>query len=255
LIAHALKNGVKSIVLGCGGSATNDAGIGMACALGFSFLDSNGQALKPIGDNLSKIEIINSAEAMTEIAGCRFIVMSDVNNPLYGLNGAAYTYASQKGASPRDIKLLDDGLKHFSKILKKEQLGTSNFLGAGAAGGFPVSARALLHAEIKSGIDFIIEFAGMAEKVRQADWVITGEGKFDEQSLHGKVISGLARLCLQMNKQLWVVCGVSEVSEKQWRQMGIERVLPISSIAMNMEDAMANADLLIKKELERMLDS
>ena len=255
MIAHALTHGVKSIVLGCGGSGTNDAGIGMATALGFSFFGSDGKILQPIGENLSKIESIHSDEALKEISGCKFLLITDVDNPLFGPQGAAFTFAPQKGASPKDVEKLDQGMKHFAQILERYyHSGIIDFPGAGAGGGLPVSARAFLNAEIKPGIDFIIEFANLEEKIKRADWVITGEGKFDQQSLHGKVVSGMARLCRQYQKKLWVICGVSEVTERQAKQMGIEKVLTISSTVSGKEEAMRNADELLRKEIRKALE-
>jgi len=254
LIAHALKQGVTSIILGCGGSATNDAGIGMATALGFTFLDLNGQPVLPIGDNLSKIISINFSDTMTEIQTCKFLVIADVDNPLFGPNGAAFTFALQKGASHPEIEQLDKGMKHFSKILEMTfGPGIIDFAGAGAAGGFPACARTFLNAKMKPGIDFIIDFAGVEEKVEQADLVITGEGKFDQQSLHGKAVSGMVRLCKKFNKCLWVVCGVSEVSEIQAKQLGIEKVLSIAPDESAIKEAMENAAQWIRKELLKAL--
>ena len=251
LIAYALKSGVKKIVVGCGGSATSDGGIGMATALGISFLDSDGRKISPIGANLSKIETINFDKALAEIASTTFIILADVTNPLTGPNGAANIFGPQKGASDSDIVLLDEGLNHFSQILNKySPTGIADFLGAGAAGGFPVSARAFLNADLKSGIEFIMDFSGVEEKIRRADLIITGEGKFDQQSLKGKVVSGMAGLCQKHRKILWVVCGISEVDDETAKGIGIENVLSISSSTSNVEESMKQAEKLLKRKIE-----
>lgn len=251
LIAHALKSGVKLIVIGCGGSATNDGGIGMATALGISFFDSNDEKIFPIGANLSKIVAIYFDQALPEIASTTFVILADVTNPLTGPNGAANVFGPQKGASGSDIVLLDKGLHHFSQILNKYfPSGMADFFGAGAAGGFPVSARAFLKADLKSGIEFIMDFSGLEEKIKRADLIITGEGKFDQQSLKGKVVSGVACLCQKHTKKLWVVCGISEVDDETAKGIGIECVLSISSAALNVEESISQAENLLIRTME-----
>jgi glycerate 2-kinase len=250
LIMHALRAGVKFIVLGCGGSATNDGGIGMASALGVAFFDSNGTNVKPIGANLSIIKSVSAKNALSEIALCQFLLISDVDNPLHGPQGAAHVFSPQKGATPSDVLALDEGLKNLEEILQVNYgLAATDFAGAGAAGGFPVSARVFLNADMKLGIDFIMEFSGMEEKIKWADLIITGEGKFDRQSLHGKVVSGMARVCLKHNKKLWVICGVSEVPHDLVIEMGIEKVLDIRSITSSEKEAMENAGELIGRKI------
>jgi glycerate 2-kinase len=156
LIAEALQQGVRKIIIGCGGSATNDGGIGMASALGISFLDENGNELSPIGENLSKIKTIDAHGAMQEISTCQFLLIADVDNPLCGREGASYIFAPQKGATSIAVDQLDRGLYHFASILNITY-GTSrngkvitDFPGAGAAGGFPISARAFLNAQVRN---------------------------------------------------------------------------------------------------------
>lgn len=253
LIAHALQSGVKEIILGCGGSATNDGGIGLVSALGVSFLDSNGHELQPIGENLSRIHSINSSCLMKEIRVCRFTLLSDVDNPLTGPDGAAYTFAKQKGASADDIALLDLGLKHLAEVIESSGLGSSNFPGAGAAGGLPVSAHIFLNAILKSGVEFIIKQANLDESIKHADLVITGEGKFDQQSLHGKVVSGIAEVCRKHQKTLWIVCGVNELSENQWKQLGIDKVMALASHGSSEKESMKNASQLIHQRILSLL--
>lgn len=245
LIAQALARGVEKIILGCGGSATNDGGIGMASALGIIFRDINGNELKPTGENLLKIHSIQTESINPQISKCNFILLSDVNNPLTGKNGAAFVFGRQKGASDEDIFILDEGLKNFATVLNNPTL--TEFPGAGAAGGFPVSAKAFLNAEVRSGIEFIMEFANIETKVETADLVITGEGKFDYQSLQGKVVSGLSTLCRKYKKPLWVICGISKVSDDEAKQLGVEKIMTISSLVKNLDESMNNAAELIRR--------
>jgi glycerate kinase len=247
LIAHALSKGVDSIVLGCGGSATNDGGIGMASSLGVRFLDEDGNEIKPIGENLSKILSINSDRIHSEISRCKFILLSDVNNPLLGTNGASFIYGKQKGATDLDIIQLDEGLKNFSAVLNNSVF--TDFPGAGAAGGFPVSAKAFLNAEIRSGIQYILDSYSIDEKIKEADLVITGEGKLDQQSLQGKVVVGISKLCRFYQKPLWAICGISEVNDSELQQLEIEKVIPLVRNESDKEKAIDKAADWIKDRI------
>jgi glycerate 2-kinase len=253
LIAHALRSGVKEIIVGCGGSATNDGGIGLANALSVSFLDSDGHELRPIGDSLSRIHSINRDHAMKEIAGCRFILLSDVDNPLTGLDGAAHTFATQKGANPADIEILDRGLEHFARVMEQLGLGAANFPGAGAAGGLPVSAHILLNATLKPGAEFIMKQFNLADQIKQADLVITGEGKLDQQSLHGKVVSGIAAVCRTQQKKLWIICGINELPENQWRSLGADKVIALAPSSSSHEESIKQATQLIRQGIRSFL--
>lgn len=234
LIAHALRAGVQKIIIGCGGSATNEGGIGMASALGISFFDEEGKLLKPVGGNLSKIKTIDTTQSIKEISNCEFVLITDVDNPLCGMEGASLTFAKQKGATPIQIEELDLGLYHFSKVVEaKFGNGFINFAGAGAAGGFPVSAKVFLNAELKLGIDFIMDFVDLEERILKSDLIISGEGKLDHQSLRGKTVSGISRLCRKHSKKLWVVCGNSELSDEETSIIGIEKVVTAASDVSN----------------------
>ena len=248
LIAHALMNGVEKIILGCGGSATNDGGIGMASALGIIFLDVDGKELKPTGESLLKIHSILTGNKNPGISKCNFVLLSDVNNPLTGISGAAFVFAKQKGASDKDIFSLDEGLKNFANVLNN--LNFTSFPGAGAAGGFPVSAKAFLNAEIQSGIKFIMGFSKIEEKIRDADLIITGEGKFDQQSLNGKVVTGLSDLCAKHNKPLWIICGINEVAEPDFQKLGIRKVISLVKEDSEREKATQHASEWIKKRIK-----
>ena len=194
LIAHAVHSGCKRILLGLGGSATNDGGCGCAAALGVGFLDADGQSFVPVGDTLWRIARIDTAKAEALLRGVKLTVMCDVSNPLYGPTGAAYVFAPQKGADAEKVKSLDAGLRHFGDVIRS-QLGidVSAMPGAGAAGGMGAGCVALLGGMIQSGIDAVLDVTGFDRQLEGADLVITGEGRIDSQSAGGKVISGVAR--------------------------------------------------------------
>lgn len=194
LIVHAVGSGCKRILLGLGGSATNDGGCGCAAALGVGFLDADGQSFIPVGDTLGRIGRIDTAKAEELLHGVELTIMCDVTNPLYGATGAAYVFAPQKGADAEKVKRLDAGLRHFGDVIRS-QLGidVSAMPGAGAAGGMGAGCVALLGGIIQSGIDAVLDVTGFDRQLEGADLVITGEGRIDSQSADGKVISGVAR--------------------------------------------------------------
>ena len=194
LIAHAVDSGCRKILLGLGGSATNDGGCGCAAALGVRFYDAAGQSFVPVGDTLGRIARIDTAEAEALLRSVEITVMCDVTNPLYGPTGAAYVFAPQKGADAEKVKSLDAGLRHFGDVIRS-QLGidVSRMPGAGAAGGMGAGCVALLGGTIQSGIDAVLDVTGFDRQLEGADLVITGEGRIDSQSADGKVISGVAR--------------------------------------------------------------
>lgn len=194
LITHAAHSGCKRILLGLGGSATNDGGCGCAAALGVGFLDADGQSFVPVGDTLGRIARIDTAEAAALLRSVEITVMCDVTNPLYGPTGAAYVFAPQKGADAEKVKSLDAGLRHFGDVIRAQfGLDVSAMPGAGAAGGMGAGCVALLGGTIQSGIDAVLDVTGFDRQLEGADLVITGEGRIDSQSADGKVVSGVAR--------------------------------------------------------------
>ncbi len=219
MILAAIKNGAKEIVLAIGGSATNDAGMGMAAALGYQFLDEDEKPFSPIGENLIKVHHIIPPSDFLTFPSTR--VICDVTNPLFGRNGAAHVYARQKGATDNDIQALDDGLKHFSKVIEKmtPSVFHSNLIdkdnlitliaGAGAAGGLGFGAMVFLNAELQSGIDVILNLTHFDDllKQHQFNWIITGEGKLDSQTAHGKVVQGVACRARHHHVSVIALCG------------------------------------------------
>lgn len=194
LIAHAVDSGCRKILLGLGGSATNDGGCGCAAALGVGFLDADGQSFVPVGDTLGRIARIDTAEAAALLRSVEITAMCDVTNPLYGPTGAAYVFAPQKGADAEKVKSLDAGLRHFGDVIRSQYgLDVGAMPGAGAAGGMGAGCVALLGGTIQSGIDAVLDVTGFDRQLEGADLVITGEGRIDSQSADGKVVSGVAR--------------------------------------------------------------
>lgn len=243
LIRDALTRGAKKIYLFIGGSATNDAGLGMAEALGYQFLDWEGEVLLPVGENLQKIRHIDQKGLIPGLAECQFFVVTDVQNPLYGPEGAAYVYAEQKGADAATIQQLDTGLQHFAHIVK-EDFGreVAYEAGAGAAGGLGAGAMIFLQATVLPGIETILDLLDFDEKLSGIDLVITGEGKVDRQTLSGKLVMGLAQRCQQFSVPISLVCGSLDIPYHELNERGIHPVFPILLKNMSLEDAMQNAE-------------
>lgn len=250
VIANAISRDVSEIVLAIGGSATNDAGIGVASALGAQFRNRQGNILEPIGKNLIQIERMALDILFHRIQSIRFKVLCDVANPLIGDNGAARVFAPQKGADPSTVEQLELGMKHFHEFVYRNYGFDLNFPGAGAAGGLGAGAKFFLKAEVVSGIDYILKAIDAERLISKADLVITGEGKLDSQTMSGKVISGVADLCRQHNKPLWVVCGKNELSNEELNTLGISRMISLVDDDTSENEAMTKTSLLIRKKLE-----
>jgi glycerate kinase len=201
-----------TVIVCIGGSATNDGGGGMAQALGVRLLDAEGRELGPGGAALAALSRIDAGALEGRVRGVRFVVATDVDNPLVGPAGASAVYGPQKGASPEDVAVLDAALAHFADAVRRD-LGVDvrDRPGAGAAGGLGAGLMAFLGAEARSGVEVVMEAAGFAERLSQAELVITGEGKLDRQSLHGKVPAGVLAAARRAGTPAAVVCGQAEV--------------------------------------------
>jgi glycerate kinase len=243
LILDAVNKNLKKIILFIGGSATNDAGIGMATALGYQFLDENNLEINPIGKELLLIKTINSDNLAFDINKLNVTVVCDVKNPLFGANGAAYVYGPQKGASEREIEILDLGLQNFSnqvtKFLYKEVAYIS---GAGAAGGLGGGAIAFLNAKIQSGIDFVMEQTGFDTLINSnVDLIITGEGSVDKQTLEGKVIKGISERAHLLNIPFSIIAGVIKDKDLLIENLNPKNIHSIMELGVPVEDAIQNA--------------
>ena len=243
-IKHALESGAKRIFVGLGGSATNDAGMGIAAALGYSFLDEENNTLEPVGSNLVRVSHIIKPAKNDFFDNIEIFAINDVDNPLYGLHGAAHTYAAQKGASLKEIEFLDNGLKHLDAIVRSDlNRENAKFPGAGAAGGTAYGLMTFLGAEFIPGTAFVLELAGVPEVLREQsiDLIITGEGKIDDQTSRGKLISGIIALGNEFKVPVIAVCGALDADPKLLQKQGLQEVLEVRdqnrSLQYNMEHA------------------
>lgn len=233
LIIDAINNGAKKIILGLGGSATNDGGCGMAAALGVKFKDEQDQKFIPTGGTLSKIYKIDMSNIYPKIKDIEFISMCDVDNPLCGRLGASAVFAPQKGADEDMVKLLDEGLAHLAKIIKRDlHIEVKDIKGAGAAGGLGAGSIAFLQSKLTKGIDVVLDTINFDELVSKADIVFTGEGKFDSQSLHGKVVMGVANRSQKYKTPVIVVTGAIGENIQEAYNKGITAIFSINKEPM-----------------------
>lgn len=242
LMLDAINKGVKNIYLFVGGSATNDAGIGMAAMLGFQFYDSDNNELSPIGQELINISKIDPSNLNFDPNQINVVVVCDVKNPLYGPEGAAYIYGPQKGVNKEEVKFLDDGLRNFSKAVKSNLgIDVSILEGGGAAGGISAGAYAFLNAKIKPGIQTIFEITGYEKKLESVDLIITGEGKLDNQTIHGKVIHGVDQISTKLNIPYAIICGIAEDLEMLERELSATQILQIKTADVTLDSAINEA--------------
>lgn len=230
MIQHALDKGADRIIIGLGGSATNDAGIGMAAALGWHFLDYDGNVLSPVGENLINIQKVIPPQYFFK--NVRFEAICDVKNPLFGKNGAAHIFARQKGATDADIETLDQGLKHFATLLDAD----ATVQGAGAAGGLGFGCLFFLNAIIKRGIDSVLDWADFDSQVKQADWIFTGEGRLDKQTVGGKLISGITKRAQE--KPVVALCGSVDLPPQYVAELGLKAVFSITPSPCSLAEAL-----------------
>ena len=256
LIRDAIDRGCKKIILAIGGSATNDGGMGAMSALGFKFLDRFGNVLRGTGEELEKTAKIEIAQGKKLIEGVEFQVMCDVTNPLLGENGSSYVFAPQKGADSQCVNTLERGMEIYSHAVK-EAVGKdfSQKPGAGAAGGMGFALMAFLGAQIKSGIDTVLDLIDFDEKIKSASLVITGEGRMDGQSVCGKVPYGVGMRCRKYNIPcVAVVGGLLEGYEKIY-DSGIKSVITTINGEMSLEYAIENSERLYEDAAFRLLSA
>jgi glycerate kinase len=247
LIKDALNRGAKKLYLAIGGSATNDAGVGMLMALGWQFLDDLGNFIHLGGDQLIKIQQI-SPPTVSQAFSQGVEIFCDVTNSLYGPNGAAYIFAKQKGADEYLIQSVDEGLKHFSDRVQ-EQFGINlNFPGAGAAGGLGAGAKLGFDAKISRGIERIAELTGLEAHIQAIDVIITGEGRFDQQSLQGKVICGVLALAQSYQKPVIVLAGNSDFKN----YAGIQKIITLVGEDISLESALNDPKTALRKRCQEL---
>ncbi len=247
IIREALERDIEEVVLFIGGSATNDAGLGIAHALGIQFLDSEGRPFLPTGFTLKDVKTIVRPQRLP-YRNIDFKILCDVRNPFTGPRGAVFTFAAQKGAQGDELNLLEQGMKHIGDLLstfKGERI--FSLAGAGAAGGVGGGLYALLDAKLVEGFSWLAEKAGLSQRVGSADLVITGEGKLDNQTGHGKVISGVIKLAREMKVPVVAVCGAVHLSREEISGMGLLAALAIQPGPMSLEEAREKTIVHIKE--------
>lgn len=254
LIKDALDRGVKKMVIGLGGSATVDGGVGLFQALGLKALDSKGNELGRIGGRLGEIHDLDLSNLDKRIKGVKVLVASDVTSPLLGRTGAVYIFGPQKGIIPSQLPAFEENMKHFSEVMNRVVQNDCRLLpGSGAAGGIGFALQSLMDVEFQSGLDLVVEWSRFREQLEGAQLVITGEGKIDGQSILGKVTVGLARIAKEKGIPVVALAGgIGEETDKL-QEEGIEAVLSIVDGPMPVEEAMLNGQALLYKATKRML--
>ncbi len=254
LILHALDQGVKQFIIGLGGSSTNDGGIGMAQALGAKITDKDGKDVPFGGEGLSKIHRISMTEMDERLGACTFDIACDVKNPLIGPKGASYTYGPQKGADPEMVSLLDEAMKNYADILKRDiQVDVSQIEGAGAAGGLGTACIVFLHAALQQGIDLVSKVTDLESYIKDADLVITGEGKIDDQTLYGKTPVGVAAIAKKYGVPVIVITGANHVTSSKIYETGINAIFSITDGPIALDEAMERGEQLTEKLAENII--
>lgn len=243
LIDHAISSGCRNILIGLGGSCTNDAGAGMAAAMGTVFYNFKDEPFVPVGATLSEIKKIDNSSVEKKLAHVEISCMCDIDNVLYGPEGAACVFAPQKGADEKQVELLDANLRSFAATVRREMnIDVSGLRGGGAAGGMGAGAFAFLGAQLKRGIDYILDIIGFDEHLNGCGLVITGEGRLDMQSLNGKVIHGVSKRALKKRIPVLAVVGCladefkSEKGKAQLGNLGIRNIYATSDGTCSFEE-------------------
>lgn len=239
VIRQAVEEGIRHFIIGIGGSATNDCGVGMLQALGYRFLDDKGQPVGFGGKVLQDIVRMDDSDALPELADCQFKIACDVNNPLYGSNGAAAVFGPQKGATPEIVVALDEGARNFAAVVASyygQDLAKQP--GAGAAGGLGFAFLSFLKGELGSGIELIVEAIDLANDLKDADYVVTGEGRLDFQTTMGKAPVGVAKLAQSYGVKVIALAGSTTDDARECNNCGIDAYFSIVNGAMSLKEAM-----------------
>lgn len=252
LIKDALDNGYRRLSIAIGGSATNDGGMGAMRALGVRFLDHDGKELSGTGADLGKVADIDVSGLHPAVKDAAITVMCDVNNPLTGPDGATYTFGKQKGGTPEILDELEAGMKQYAAVMRdKLGLDVENLAGAGAAGGLGAALCGYLHAELKSGIETVLDLIDFDGLLEGTDLVVTGEGRIDWQSAFGKVPSGVGMRCKAKHiPAVAIVGGMGNGAEKIY-EFGVDSIIPTINGAMDIEEALDRAEELYVSAADR----
>jgi len=253
IIANALNRGCRRIIIGIGGSATVDGGCGMAQALGAKLLDGKGKEVGFGGGEIGKIEKIDLKFMDKRVRGTKFIIASDVRNPLLGPRGAARVYGPQKGATPKMVERLERGLSHLAKVIRKElSISVENLPGAGAAGGLGAGLYAFLGAKMENGAELVMKIAGLDERIKKADMVITGEGQLDRQTLYGKAIMGVVKMARKYRVPVVCIAGSIMPETKDLYRLGVKGLFSTTTMPMSLQQAMGKSGSLLIDASENM---
>ena len=254
LIKAVLDQGCRKMIIGIGGSATNDGGAGMVQALGAKLLDKDGEEIGFGGGELKKVFRIDTKYLDKRLSNTKVLIASDVSNPLCGPKGASRIYGSQKGATPKIIEELDESLAHFAEIVKRDlNKDIKDIPGAGAAGGLGASLMAFLNAELKPGIEIIIEIVKLEQSIKDADLVITGEGKIDSQTIYGKAPIGVAKIAKKYNIPVIAIAALIEGDGQFLQAYGIDTLIKVSEPPMSLTELGSNKVLLIKNSIKQFM--
>ena len=256
MIKDAITKGCRNFIIGIGGSATNDGGIGMLNALGYQFLDQANNELPAIGKSLPFIKSINDSNKLKILDECNFLIACDVDNPFYGPKGAAYVYGPQKGASEDDVIYLDNGLKSFAKVItNKYGVSIDNLSGAGAAGGLGGGFSAFLNATLKPGVDIIFEKLEIESLIKDADIIFTGEGRLDFQTVMGKAPIGVAKLAKKYDKTVIALAGSVTDEAYNAHDYGVTSMFSILDQPLTLNEAMdkERSYHLVKKSVNEII--
>ena len=254
LIKAALNQGCRKMIIGIGGSATNDGGAGMVQALGVKLLDQEGKEVGFGGGELKKIVKIDISCMDKRLSDIKVLAASDVNNPLCGPQGASRIYGPQKGATPEIIEELDESLAYFAELIKRDlHKDIKDIPGAGAAGGLGASLIAFLNAELRPGIEIMIEAVKLEQAIKDADLVITGEGKIDSQTIYGKAPIGVAKIAKKYNVPVVAVAAIIEEDSRIFQSYGIDTLIKVSEPPMRLSEIKTKKIWLIKKSIKQFL--
>ncbi|HEX2535219.1 MAG TPA: glycerate kinase [Chitinophagaceae bacterium] len=246
LIRESVSAGARKIILGIGGSATNDGGIGMAAALGYRFLDRNGKELPPVGASLGALYAID-ARSRIPLSGIEVMVASDVTNPLLGPEGATRVYGPQKGLNEEEVEAMERGMEHYTTILARDLgIDVCGLEGGGAAGGTGAGCVAFLQASLVSGTGLALEWSRAEEHMGAADWVLTGEGRLDSQTGSGKLVGGVAALAGRLGKPVVALCGAVDADPEDLDRLGFTAAFSLAKGPVTLNDACRNAGALLE---------
>ena len=256
LIRDALLHGCQRITIAIGGSATNDGGMGCMRALGIRFLDENGVELDGIGKDLRRVKRMDDAGLLKEVKNAQITIMTDVTNPLCGESGATMIFGPQKGASAEDLQILEEGMKNYRDAIRASfETDCDRISGAGAAGGLGAALHVFLRGQMRSGIETMLDLVQFDRLIKDADLIVTGEGRADEQSCHGKVMQGVGLRAKQAGIPATGLCGMVTPGAEALKRYGISELYATKPDHMTLSEAMEKAEELYYSAAKKMFES